>query len=155
MPPYCYIQPFPPKILSPTSTIQSSQAVPRASEYVSLVWTDAVVISPCFPKARTGITAFTITDSQSLRLIKLLYCNSSLWWRCSRSKWETIHSTHSHTLNLLSLLPGPTNYHKTSHAPGNQLFNSFKFSILIYYSYLLPLLCLEKLLAIELRAPSN
>ena len=46
------------------------------NEQVHFVWTDTVVISPCFPEAWTGITALAITDSSLLRLTILVYCSS-------------------------------------------------------------------------------
>ena len=49
---------------------------------------------------------FFIAQSQK---IGIYIVGSSLWWRYMQSKWQIIQPTFSHPLNLLSLLPYPTN----------------------------------------------
>ena len=39
----------------------------ESNEQGSLVWTDTVLITPCFPEAWVGVTVLTVTDSLSLR----------------------------------------------------------------------------------------
>ena len=49
-----------------------------------------------------------------------------------RIEWQNTHSCPSSTLNLLSVLSYPINFHrKTLHTPGNQLSESNKLRILI------------------------
>ena len=57
----------------------------------------------------------------------------SLWWRCLQSEWKTIQSIFFFTLNLLSLIPYPTNIITRTQIP------------FIYYSYPSPPICLEVL----------
>ena len=89
LPRYFYIQQSlqsPLKTISPTLTIQPIQAVLRA-QWASLMWTDTFALFHCFrkalsfPKAWTGITALTITDSLSLRLRKLVQAFQDLYWK--------------------------------------------------------------------------
>ena len=84
-----------------------------ARELGSLVRNDTDLISLFFLKVWAVITGLTLTDSLSLRLKKLV----SLWWRYLQSEWQIIQSTFSHTLNLLSLLPYPTNTITRTHIP--------------------------------------
>ena len=60
----------------------------------------------------------------------------SLSWRYLQSEWQTIQSTFSHTLNLLSLLLlSYCQYqHKNSNLPGNHLLNLI-FILSLVYSY--------------------
>ena len=48
---------------------------------------------------------------------KIFIANSTLWGRNLWSKWQGVQSTFSHTLNLLLLLPYPTNTITRSHIP--------------------------------------
>lgn len=97
------------------------------------------------PKAWTGITAITITDSLSLRFRKLYITGNNLWWGCFWSEWETMCSTLFLILNLL-LFPCLISTITRPHMPleTNCLTDRiFMFYILVYFSYLHPPLCLE------------
>ena len=66
------------------------------SEWRNLVRTDTFFIFSSFSETWAETSAFTITDSLSLRLRKLAY---SLWRWSLWSELQTIHSTLSHTLD--------------------------------------------------------
>ena len=88
-----------PKIISLCQLFSQFRLSQGTRELGSLVSTDTVLISPFFFKWWTMITGLIITDSLLLRLRKL------------------VQSTFSHTLNLLPLLPYPTNNTTRTHIP--------------------------------------
>ena len=74
-PPYFYIQPSlqsPLKIVSPTSTIETIQAVPK-NQWTSESCVDWHWISTCFPKAWTGKAALTTNYFLLFILSKFVY----------------------------------------------------------------------------------
>ena len=88
------------KNIFPTANILEIQAASRDQELGSIVRTDTVVISPIFFKVWAVITRtthnhwFSIAQTQKIGALQVR---------------QTIQSTFSHILNLLSLLPYPTN----------------------------------------------
>ena len=63
-----------PKLFSLPQSFSQFRLRQRTKELSSLVRNDTVLISPFFLKVWTMVTGLTITDSLSLRLIKLVYC---------------------------------------------------------------------------------
>ena len=142
-----------PSLQSPSKAFSISQPFTQfrfhqgTNEWGSLVRTDTVLISSCFSEVWTEITVLTIADSLSLRLKKWCIASSTLWGRCLRSEWKNSQSTLSYTLNLLLLLPYPTNtITRLMFLWKPVLKNSNyypKMSILVYYSSPPPPICLE------------
>ena len=93
-----------PKNIFPASAIQPIQTASRDHGA-------RVLISPSFLKVQTVITGLTFTDSLSLRFRNLEQSDYL------QSQWQIIQSNFSHTLNLLLLLPYPTNTIARSHIP--------------------------------------
>ena len=62
-----------------------------------------LLFCPCFPKAWTEISAFTITDSFSLILKNRYITSSTFWKQYLWLEWQPTHPTLSHTLNPTSL----------------------------------------------------
>ena len=105
-------------------------------------------------------------DSQRLILYRSCsetWCiaGSSIWCRYLQLEWQITQSTISYTLNLLPLLPYPTNTITRTHISLETIsLTSFssKFSISIYYSYPSPPLHMfrnNSLLAMEFKVPST
>ena len=90
------------------------------NEQKSLAKTCTALVSPCLPEAWIWIAAFTITDSLSLRLKKLVYYNQQFLRIDSYD--EKVQPIHSNLLPcplpVTTILPYPTNtIKKTSHTP--------------------------------------